>query len=132
MKNPIVFYDASCPFCSKAVRFILRHEKAEILKFSSLQGEYAKEFLSNKGIFEIDMSTFYFYNNDVLYTKSTAALRLLPFLKWYCLFFYLGWLIPRFIRDYFYDIVAKNRYKIFKDKCDFDFLSVERDLDKRS
>ena len=132
MKNPIVFYDASCPFCSKAVHFILRHEKGEVLKFSSLQGEYAKEFLSTKGIFEIDMSTFYFYNNDVLYTKSTAALRLLPFLKWYCLFFYLGWLIPRFIRDYFYDIVAKNRYKIFKDKCDFDFLSVERDLDKRS
>ena len=132
MKNPIVFYDASCPFCSKAVHFILRHEKGEVLKFSSLQGEYAKEFLSNKGIFEIDMSTFYFYNNDVLYTKSTAALRLLPFLKWYCLFFYLGWLIPRFIRDYFYDIVAKNRYKIFKDKCDFHFLSVERDLDKRS
>ena len=67
MKNPIIFYDASCPFCSKVVRFILRHEKNKILKFSSLQGDFAKSFLSTRGVYEIDMSTFYLFKNGKLF-----------------------------------------------------------------
>lgn len=131
MKKPIIFYDASCPFCSKVVRFILKHEKSKDLRFSSLQGDFAKSFLSSKGVHEIDMSTFYFYNDDNLHSKSTAALRLLPYLKWYWSFLNVFWLIPRFIRDYFYRIIAKYRYKIFNEKCDFDFLSKERNLDSK-
>lgn len=130
MKNPIIFYDASCPFCSKVVRFILRHEKNKILKFSSLQGDFAKSFLSIRGVYEIDMSTFYLFKNGKLFQKSTAALHLLSFLKWYMLFMYILWLLPRFIRDFFYNVISKNRYKLFKDHCDFGYLSEDRDLDK--
>ena len=129
MTGPILFYDGACPLCSRVVRFILKHERNDELMFSSLQSNYAKEFLCKKGVNEIDMSTFYFYNNDNLYSKSTAALRLLPYLKWYLSFLNLFWLIPRFIRDYFYRIIAKYRYRIFKAKCDFDVLSKERNLD---
>ena len=129
MNSPTIFYDAACPLCSRVVRFILKHERNDDLLFSSLQGKYAKEFLSKKGVYEIDMSTFYFYNIDNLYSKSTAALRLLPYLKWYWSFLNVFWLIPRFIRDYFYRFIAKYRYKIFKVKCDFDSLSKERNLD---
>lgn len=130
MKNPIIFYDAACPFCSKVVRFILRHEKSKLLRFSSLQGDFAKSFLSTRGVHEIDMSTFYLYKNGELYQKSTAALHLLSFLKWYLLFINVFWVLPRVIRDFFYNIIAKNRYKLFKDRCDFGYLNKDRDLDK--
>ena len=131
MIDPIIFYDGACPLCSRVVRFILKYERNDDFMFSSLQGDYAKEFLCEKGIYEIDMSTFYFYNKDVLHSKSTAALRLLPYLKWYWSFLNVFWFMPRFIRDYFYRIIAKNRYKIFKEKCDFDFLYKERNLDEK-
>lgn len=132
MKNPIIFYDASCPFCSKVVRFILKHEKSNDLRFSSLQGDFAKSFLSSKGVHEIDMSTFYLYKNGELYQKSTAALRLLSFLKWYLFFLNVLWILPRVFRDFFYNIIAKNRYKLFKDRCDFGHLNTDRDLDQGS
>jgi len=131
MTGPIIFYDGACPLCSRVVRFILKHERNDEFMFSSLQSKYAKEFLCKKGVYEIDMSTFYFYNNDNLHSKSTAALRLLPYLKWYWSFLNVFWFIPRFIRDYFYRIIAKYRYKIFKEKCDFDFLSKKRNLDSK-
>lgn len=130
MKHSIVFYDASCPFCSRVVRFILKHEKHEELFFCSLQGDYAKVFLSKKGVVEVDLSTFYLFETDRLFQKSKAALRLLPYIKWYLFFLNIFWILPRFIRDAAYNIIAKNRYKLFNNKCDIGFLSKKRDLDK--
>ena len=114
MKHSIVFYDSSCPLCSRVVRFIIRHEKNDELRFSALQGEFAKSFfLSSKGINEVDLSTFYLFKNEKLYQKSTAALRLLTYLKWYLLFLNIFWILPRVIRDFFYMIISRNRYRIF-------------------
>ena len=45
----IVFYDGACPLCSRVVRFLLRHEKNNSMKFAMLQGSFAKEFLFEKG-----------------------------------------------------------------------------------
>lgn len=129
MKHSIVFYDSSCPLCSRVVRFIIRHEKNDELRFSALQGEFAKSFLSSKGINEVDLSTFYLFKNEKLYQKSTAALRLLTYLKWYLLFLNIFWVLPRVIRDFFYMIISRNRYRIFKNRCDIGSLDPTRDLD---
>lgn len=129
MKHSIVFYDSSCPLCSRVVRFIIRHEKNDELRFSALQGKFAKSFLSSKGINEVDLSTFYLFKNEKLYQKSTAALRLLTYLKWYLLFLNIFWMLPRMIRDFFYLIISRNRYRIFKNRCDIGRLDPKRNLD---
>lgn len=129
MKHSIVFYDSACPLCSRVVRFILRHEKNDELRFSALQGEFAKAFLSSKEINEVDLSTFYLFKNEKLYQKSTAALRLLTYLKWYLLFLNIFWVLPRVIRDFFYMIISRNRYRIFKNRCDIGRLDPKRNLD---
>ena len=132
MNKSIVFYDAACPFCSRVVRFILKHEKKKQLFFSSLQGEYTKSFLPNHGVSEVDLSTFYLFEEDHIYSKSTAALRLLPYLKWYLFVFNIFWIIPPFIRDFIYNMIAKNRYKLFRDNCEIGNLSDERFLEKEA
>ena len=55
----IVFYDGACPLCSRVVRFVLKHERDKTLKFAKLQGAFAKDFLTEKGINALDLSTFY-------------------------------------------------------------------------
>ena len=132
MNKSIVFYDAACPFCSRAVRFILKHEKNKQLFFSSLQGDYTKSFLPKHGVSEVDMSTFYLFHEERIYSKSTAALRLLPFLKWYLFFLNVFWIIPPFIRDYIYRVIAKNRYKLFRNTCEIGNLSDDRFLEKEA
>ena len=131
MNSSIVFYDAACPFCSKVVRFILKYEKDSKLFFSPLQSDYTKSFLPKYGVSEVDLSTFYLFHNNRVYSKSTAALRLLPFLKWYWFFFNIFWIFPPFIRDYMYGVIAKYRYRLFRDTCEIGNLSDERFLEKK-
>jgi predicted DCC family thiol-disulfide oxidoreductase YuxK len=131
MNDAIVFYDASCPLCSRVVRFILKNEKNETLLFSSLQGEFAKSFFMNKGISEIDMSTFYFFKNKQFYKRSSAALRLIPHLKWFWFGLRIFWVFPILLRDPVYALVANNRYRMFKEKCDIGLLNQERNLDQK-
>ena len=125
----IVFYDGACPLCSRVVRFLLRHEKNNSMKFAMLQGSFAKEFLFEKGITELNLTTFYLFRNNKLHSKSSAALHLIPFLKWYFLTLGLFWVIPKSMRDLVYDIVARNRYNFFKNVCELGGLDEERSLD---
>ena len=122
----ILFYDGTCGICSRSVRFILKNESDERINFAALQSDFSSEFLGNFDIESSNLTTLYFYSNGIIYSKSRALFALLPFLKWYYSFFYLGFLIPRFILDFFYDILAKNRKRFFSSTCDLNMFSKSR------
>ena len=124
----IIFYDAACPLCSRVVRFILKNERNENLFFSALQGKHAMSFLPNEGILEIDMKTFYLFKAGRIYDRSTAALRLIPYLKWYFNVFLVFWIFPKVLRDFFYNVVSKYRYRLFKDRCELGKVDAVRML----
>ena len=121
MANPnthIVFFDGVCGLCNRFVDYLLKHDKQHHLKFAPLQGEAAHEYLSEEDIEAFD--SIQYYSDGKVYNKSTAALRI--FIKlggWYKFLGYTGYVFPRFIRDWIYDIVANNRYKWFgkRDQC---------------
>ena len=125
-KRFILFYDGDCGLCSRCVRFILKHECKEKLTFSSLQSGFSNEFLQDFSIENKNLTTLYFYSKGNVYSKSRAILALIPFLKWYFSICYLGYLIPRFILDYFYDSIAKNRKRLFSSTCDLGVYSKSR------
>ena len=122
----ILFYDGTCGICSRSVRFILKNESDERLNFAALQSNFSSEFLRNFEIESSNLTTLYFYSKGNVYSKSRAILALIPFLKWYYSFFYLGFLIPRFILDFFYDSIAKNRKRLFSSTCDLSGYSKSR------
>ena len=124
----IIFYDAVCPLCSRVVRFILKHERNENIFFSALQGEHARSFLPKEGIDHIDMKTFYLFKAGNIYERSTAALCLIPYLKWYFNVFLVFWIIPKGLRDFVYTLVSKHRYRLFKDRCDLGNIDSRRIL----
>jgi predicted DCC family thiol-disulfide oxidoreductase YuxK len=114
-KQAILFYDGDCPLCNRVVTFILSHEKDSKILFSALDTAAANEFLSKHPLYKREEDTVYFFDGNQLYSKSTAVLKLLPFLKGYLLMLRLGWLLPRSMRDSVYDFVAKRRQRIFKE-----------------
>jgi predicted DCC family thiol-disulfide oxidoreductase YuxK len=97
------------------VTFILNHEKDSKVLFSALDTAAANEFLSKQPSYKREEDTVYFFDGNQLYSKSTAVLKLLPFLKGYLLMLRLGWLLPRSMRDSVYDFVAKRRQRIVKE-----------------
>lgn len=112
MNKPIIFYDGDCGFCNKTVQFILNHEKNREIHFCALQSEFAKAFFLRLGISEMDLSTFYFWDTKQLNKRSTAALRVLNYLRFPFQLGKTGWIVPRFIRDGIYSFIAKRRTRL--------------------
>ena len=54
-----------------------------------------------------------------MHDKSSAALKIIPFLKWHYYFLLVFWIVPKFIRDFFYGLIANNRMKFYKEVCEF-------------
>ena len=108
-QDTIVFYDGKCNLCNKSINFLIKRDKNKRLKYASLQGETAKKLLSQKYI--NDLSTVVLYNKGIIYTKSTAAIHCLTYLNEIWPIARVLLIIPKFIRDYFYSIIAKRRIK---------------------
>ena len=117
MNKPIIFYDGDCGFCNKTVQFVLNHEKNSEIHFCALQSDHAKAFFKGLGIPEIDLSTFYFWDGKKLNNKSTAALKVLNYLRPPYTWGKIGWICPRFIRDGIYSMIAKRRMRLAKSFC---------------
>lgn len=118
MENkPIVFYDGDCGFCNRSVQFILNNETNDAIHFAPLQSEFAQSFFTSKGLPTPDMSTFYFWNKNVMHSKSSGALRVTNYLKFPFTLLKIGFIFPRFLRDWVYDFIAKRRHQLAAGFC---------------
>lgn len=121
----IVLYDGDCGLCNRVVQFVIANENSKSkLCFAALQSKFATDFFLNQGV-SIQLDTFYFYNGFQLAGKSKACFQLLKHLHWYWKFLYIGKLLPRFLADALYDVVARNRKKLFDQSCLL--LNVQQD-----
>lgn len=118
-QKPVIFFDGLCNLCNGAVQFALRHEKNDAFRYTALQGQYAKKTLAQFKVNPKQLNSILLIDNGKLYFKSTAALRITKKFKGLWPALYLFILVPAFIRNWVYDIIAKNRYKWFgkKESC---------------
>lgn len=114
----ILFFDGECGVCSRTIRFILKNERSNNLFFSSLQSDFAIRFLAERGIESVKSNTLNLFENGKLYSKSRAAMRLIPYLKRPYGLLKILYIFPRFLRDFVYDRIAANRKVFFKDVCE--------------
>jgi predicted DCC family thiol-disulfide oxidoreductase YuxK len=115
----VVFYDGLCGLCDRLVRFLVSHDVRRRLRFAMLQGELARRALVPRGYDPDDLDTLY-----VLAGADTADARVLARSRavlhavrelggaWSVLAS-VARVVPRVVADGFYDVVAKNRYRIF-------------------
>lgn len=109
MLNNIILYDGECGLCNRSVQFILKHERNQKLHFTSLQSSFSKKVLSDFNLKNDFDESILFYTEGKLFSKSKAVLKIIPFLKWYFFPLLVFWVIPNFIRDLVYDLIARNR-----------------------
>lgn len=109
----IVFFDGVCNFCNSTVDLIYSKNKKRNIFYSSLQSEFAKEFLGQHGINSTDLDTVIFYTAGEFYFRSSAILQIFKYLSGGYKFLSVFLVFPTFIRDAVYKWFAKNRYKFF-------------------
>jgi predicted DCC family thiol-disulfide oxidoreductase YuxK len=115
----LILFDGYCNLCSGTVQFILKHDRKAKFRFASLQSEYGKSLLQKHQLPTDSFGTFVLIEADIVFTKSTAALRIVKSLTGIWPLLYVAIIIPRFLRDAIYNLVARNRYKWFgrRDSC---------------
>jgi predicted DCC family thiol-disulfide oxidoreductase YuxK len=115
----IILFDGVCNFCNSSVNFIIVHDKKNYFKFTPLQSDLGIKLLEKYNFDNSKTDSVILIENDNIYTKSTAALKISKHLNRLYSLLYILIIIPTFIRNFVYDIIAKNRYKWFgkKDSC---------------
>jgi predicted DCC family thiol-disulfide oxidoreductase YuxK len=111
--DTIVFFDGVCNLCNSAVDFIIDRNPSGSLRFASLQSELGKQLLENQGLDTESYSSLILYEKGKVYRYSTAAFRIAAHLSgiWSWARFFL--VLPPFLRDGVYNLIARNRYRWF-------------------
>lgn len=109
----VLFFDGVCGLCDHFITFMVDADRENVLKFATQQGDaFQTPDVKNKIDPKMGDSIFYL-KGDKIYSKSSAVLTAMSDMGgiWKLLLFFK--LIPAPIRDQVYDVVAKNRYKMF-------------------
>ena len=117
--NPIILYDGVCGFCNRLVQFVLKRDDHDRFRFAPLQSNFARSLLERHNCNPEDLDTFYLgldygQPNERLLSRNDAAAAVLEELggTWHI----WGRLIksfPRRVRDWQYNLIARNRYRLF-------------------
>ena len=117
--RPLILFDGVCNLCNRSVQFIIKRDKKKQFLFASLQGQTGQELLKKFDLPANDFNSFILVVGDKIYTRSTGVLRMLKILGGRWKLFYGLIIVPGFIRNAFYNWIAKNRYKWYgkRDEC---------------
>ena len=115
----ILLFDGVCNLCSNLVLFIIKKDPKSQFKFTALQSEMGKLLLKKYILESNNLNTVVYIKGENYFLKSTAILNIVKDLGGYWKLFYVFILIPKFLRDFIYDLIAKSRYRIFgkKESC---------------
>ena len=108
----IILYDGVCVLCSGWMRFVLRRDRDRLFRFTPIQSDYGTALARGLGIDPEDPDTNAVIWQGVAYRQSDAALRVVSLLPG------LGWvralhIVPRFLRDPVYRLIARTRYRVW-------------------
>jgi predicted DCC family thiol-disulfide oxidoreductase YuxK len=110
--DDVILYDGVCVFCSRWIRFIAARDVDGRFRFTAIQSDYGRRLAQAFGINPTDPDTNAVVHGGVATFKSDAALTVLsqlPGWQWV----HLLRALPKPLRDAVYNLVARNRYRIF-------------------
>ena len=113
---PVLLYDGVCGFCNKSVQLILDHDRRGEMRFAALQSDYGQAVIErHPELRGIDSVVFVESRagGERIHIRSDAALKVAAYLGGFWKIFLAAKVLPRRLRDYFYDLFARNRYRLF-------------------
>ena len=119
MQQPvIIFFDGVCNLCNGTVNLLIDLDKREVLRFAPLQGTTYQTYQQQYPVPD-DLSSIVVLHGNSWYTESSAALKIVQHLGFPWKLLTMGYLLPPFIRNALYRLVAKHRYQWFgqRDTC---------------
>ncbi len=111
--HPVMVFDGACNLCHGGVRFALKRDRGNRLRFLAAQSELGQEFLERNGLPAQIFDSFYLVENAVILHKSAGFLRMAQYLRWPWPWLAIFSVLPTRPLDRLYDYIAQNRYRWF-------------------
>ena len=111
--RPIVIFDGVCNFCNASVNFVLKHDRGGRFLFASNQSEAGSTLLQQFGIDPGSVQSVYLVEGDRIWSKSAAAAKVAGRLAFPWNLIAVSAIVPKFLTDRVYDLIARNRYRWF-------------------
>ncbi|WP_199610765.1 thiol-disulfide oxidoreductase DCC family protein [Flocculibacter collagenilyticus] len=109
----VILFDGVCKLCNAWSKFIIAYDTKRKFKLCSVQSDEGQQILSHFGLSTIEFSTMLYVESERCFAQSTAFFKIMSELgfpwKILCIFS----VIPRSLRDWLYDCIALNRYRLF-------------------
>ena len=120
--NPIILFDGECILCNTIVGHIIKNDFKKIFVFVALQSEHGQKILNDYSLDQKKNDTIILIEKCRLFIKSDAVFRIIKHISGFWKILIVFQILPKAINDYIYDLVSRNRYKIFG-KLDHCFIS---------
>ncbi len=125
--KPLLLFDGVCNLCNGAVNFIIDRDHKQRFVFASLQSSLGQQVAHQYHLPENDFKSMVLIKDGKTYLKSNAALEVARDLSGGWSLLYGFKIIPKFLRNWVYDIISANRYKWFgrEDQCRIPTADIE-------
>jgi predicted DCC family thiol-disulfide oxidoreductase YuxK len=111
--KPMIVFDGLCVLCSGFARFVAKRDPSGQFRFTAAQSKLGQALYRHYGFDPDQPETSLLIDGGRLYRKSKAFAKIMGRLSspWRCAWLVLG--LPRPIRDWVYDRIARSRYRVF-------------------
>lgn len=118
-RPPVWLFDGVCVLCNGAVQYTLKHERRPLIRFVSIQSAEGRQLALQHGLDPEDPQSFLFIENGEALSRSDGVIALARHLDGPAGLISLFGFLPKSLRDFAYDRIARNRYRLFgrKSEC---------------
>jgi predicted DCC family thiol-disulfide oxidoreductase YuxK len=109
----VILFDGVCKLCNAWSNFIITHDKKHLFKLCSVQSDEGQAILKHFGLATDVYDSMVYVEGNTFYQQSDAFFQVIKKLghPWKVVLIFR--LIPGFIRNWLYDRIAFNRYRLF-------------------
>ncbi|BCG91885.1 thiol-disulfide oxidoreductase DCC family protein [Mesorhizobium sp. 131-2-1] len=118
--RPLIVFDGVCVFCSGFVRTVVRLDREKRFRFATAQSPLGEALFRKHGLRTDSYDTSLTLVDNEAFTQLDGFIAVMAELGWPWRAAKALLVLPRPLRDWIYDRVAKNRYALFgrKDSCE--------------
>ena len=118
--RPLIVFDGVCVLCSGFVRMVIRLDRQSRFRFATAQSPFGEALFRKHGLRPDSYETNLVLIDGIAFTRLDSFVAVMSELGWPWRAMKALLLLPRPLRDWLYDRIAKNRYALFgkKDSCD--------------
>lgn len=111
--KPIIVFDGYCALCSGWANLVLRYDKRKTYRLLAAQSPIGNALYAHYGLGGEDYQSNLLIKDGTAFIKSEGTIRMFAGLGWPWRIMSIARLVPLPLREYLYDMVARNRLRWF-------------------